>query len=667
MNTPEKKVGAAKVLIVDDRKENLFAMRKILSTLDAELFEAESGSEALSLMLRHQFALVLLDVQMPEMDGFEVAEIMQEHSETSDTPIIFVTAFSREEQHCFRGYESGAVDYLFKPIDPEILLAKVKVFIELFIKQRDLEEERRKAEAASEMKTAFLANMSHEIRTPLNSILGMSEVLSECELGEEERRYIGVIQRCGSGLLEIINAVLDISKIEAGELQPEKIDFNLEEIAEKSIEHVTTGAREKKIGLVLDFDSHTPHAIRSDPTFLRQTLINLLSNAVKFSDRGAVVLKIKSEKQSDKHCKISFSVTDNGIGIPEDRIDAIFDSFVQADGSTTRKFGGTGLGLTISKRMIELLGGSISVTSKINEGTTFSFHIPVEISTDSIESPHALLNGMSTLIIAQENPERVVLENIIRANSGSVDIHNIDPSGIEIPNSDTLIAYDAMIIDLESFDDIEKNQLASFAAPELANKVLLMIPPGYERTKISQLKSSNFTRFLVKPLKRRHIIHAISNIANSTPESEKADDRLVAKPLPLMGNLQLRVLIAEDVEDNIVLLKTYLKDTEIEIDFAEDGEIAVDLFKKNAYDLVIMDTQMPIMGGDTATKLIRAYEKDENLKHTPIVSLSADAFQEAVQKSIAAGSDDYMTKPVKKEELLSLLTRVANGAYKNCR
>ncbi len=364
-----------KILVVDDRPENLLAIETALKHVDVEIFTAGSGNEALSLMLRHELALVLLDVQMPEMDGFEVASLMCDNETTKHIPIIFVTAISKDDEFVFKGYKSGAVDYLFKPLSPEILQAKVRVFLELDRQKRELELAQIEAQAASLAKTEFLANMSHEIRTPMTAILGFADtLLTEGDIHQAPPKRIEAIQtiiRNGQHLLNLINGILDLSKIEAGKLELETVRCPVLRLISDVVALMQNRADARRIGLKVKVDGQIPETIQTDPTRLRQVLINLVGNAIKFTDTGHVALEVSMSDDDQSEQSIHFDITDTGIGIAPDKIPKLFNAFSQADSSTTRVFGGTGLGLAISKRLAEMLGGTISATSRPGSGSTF--------------------------------------------------------------------------------------------------------------------------------------------------------------------------------------------------------------------------------------------------------------------------------------------------------
>jgi signal transduction histidine kinase len=374
------------VLIVDDVEANLLALEAQLAVLDCTLVRASSGNDALRQLLKRKFAVMLLDVQMPDMDGFEVARHARQNPDTRDVPIVFVTAMNESEEHVERGYDTGAFDFLFKPVNPHVLRSKVRVFLDLFLNQQRLNDEidaHRKTlielERLSRFKSQFLANMSHELRTPLNAIIGFSEVLSDGEgdqaLTPLQKEHIGYVLESGHHLLHLINDVLDLSKIEAG-----RIELQREWIPPKVlIDSVGDVGRPLAMKQGVDLEVDDAAACRPvfvDPVRIKQVLINLVSNAIKFTPQGGRVRVTTSDEQD----RLAIAVQDTGIGIGAEDLPRLFREFERIESKTAGpKPEGTGLGLALTRRLVELHGGVVHVESEAGKGSTFTVLLPRDV------------------------------------------------------------------------------------------------------------------------------------------------------------------------------------------------------------------------------------------------------------------------------------------------
>ncbi len=379
-----------KILIVDDRIENLISLEAILADFDVTFVRAMSGMEALRETLKDDFALAILDVQMPEMDGYETLSLMRKREKTKYLPVIFVSAIHQSDLHVIKGIKTGAVSFIPKPIIPEILVGKVSVFLDLYYQKRklndllrkfeknnkELEIQKNKAEEATRLKAMFLANMSHEIRTPLNGIIGTSKMLEETTLNEEQSELIHIITTSGENLLNIINDILDFSKIEAGQIKLENIKFSLPEVIGTIAKLYKFKSDSKGIPINVNIDKNIPDVLIGDPYRLNQIVANLVNNALKFTEKGSVNINVEVlHQEDDSKVELIYKVIDTGIGISEEGKNKLFKEFSQVDSSTTRKYGGTGLGLSICQNLVALMNGKIGVESEVGKGSEFWFKL----------------------------------------------------------------------------------------------------------------------------------------------------------------------------------------------------------------------------------------------------------------------------------------------------
>ena len=420
------------ILLVDDEPASLLAMERVLESSDNNVLKAGSGSEALRYILKYDFAVILLDVKMPNMDGFEVAELIREREQSRHTPLIFLTAYDRDSTEIMRGYSIGAADYLFKPINYQILRSKVSIFVELYQKNAELrrvaerqrhditerertQEELRlakiKAEAANQTKSEFLANMSHEIRTPMNAILGFTEILTRMTDNDRQRHYLNNIQTSGRLLLKLINDILDLSKVESGRLNLEYGPVRPYQIIKEIEEIFSQTSAEKGIDFYVEVAPELPDVLVLDETRFRQILLNLVSNAVKFTDTGHVKITMFPRfpiEEDHSTLDLIFEVEDTGIGIPVDQQENIFDAFIQKTGQSQTQYGGTGLGLSITKRLVETMGGEVAVISEPGAGSTFMVTIKAVAAGSAMDTRdtgpemNAVVFEPATVLIADD-------------------------------------------------------------------------------------------------------------------------------------------------------------------------------------------------------------------------------------------------------------------------
>nr|WP_121273984.1 response regulator [Pedobacter schmidteae] len=523
------------ILIVDDRPENIIALEALLQRDDINIVSTTNPNEALRLSWEMDIAIAMVDVQMPEMDGFELVEILKSNPRTKEILIIFVTAISKETKYAVKGLNTGAVDYLYKPLDPFVTSAKVDSFIQFVRNQREIQKKNKELEAyqkelikakdlaeqGKRIKENFLANMSHEIRTPINGIIGIAQLLKKTDLTDEQHEMVNLLEISSNSLLGVINDVLDLSKIESGKFRINRAPTDIAKICGSVVDLLRIPAIEKKLDLILELDPETPKMLLADSLRLNQILMNLIGNAIKFTHKGSVTLKVEVEDKKGNNVLLKFSVIDTGIGIAKDNIDKIFETFEQADEQTTIKFGGTGLGLSIVKNLSKLKGGTLEVHSEEFNGSTFRFTNWYEILKE-----------------------------------------------MEIPQ---------------------------------------------------------------KP----------------------AEEKLI--PLP-----HLKLLVAEDNPINKFLIMKILQNWQINIDVVENGKEALEKLRENNYNLILMDTFMPVMNGLEAIKLIReGYASGK--ENIPIITFSAAVLDTDKETAMAAGANDVISKPFEPAVLYKKIIEYTTG------
>ena len=701
------------ILVVEDSFTQARYIQHVLEQADYRVVQAKNGLEALNYLKGRKPDLVVSDIIMPEMDGYEMCRRIKADDTLKHIPVMLLTSLSDPED-VIRGLACGADNFITKPYKETFLLARIKTIlanrelrkrstkgqgVDVFFggkeytitsnrfqildllfssfenavqKNQELEtaiedlqrtqvalaEAKEVAEKANRAKSLFLANMSHDIRTPMNGIIGMTDLCLETHLDEEQREYLNMVRMSADSLLSLLNDILDFSKIEGNMLELENIDFNLRDHLEDILKTLALLAHKKGLELACRIENDVPIALVGDPGRLRQVIVNLIGNAVKFTEKGEILLEVRKIGETEDAVTLHFSLQDTGIGIPPDKQKTIFEAFSQADESTTRKYGGTGLGLSISGKLVALMGGEIGVDSESGKGSTFHFDATFPIQAEHHDDKSGELRdllGLRVLLAGTHSTNQLILEETLSKWGMKPTVADGAHALMMLTNAResekpfSLVLLESGSVEMDGFDLAK--ELKQHA--ELNIPTIMMLSSVGMRGDAKRCRELGISGYLTRPVKQSELKSAILAVLNLS-EHKQTEKELVTKHSIREENTKLKILLAEDNVVNQKLAVKVLGKRGYGVTVAANGKEAVNLFTENHFDVILMDVQMPEMDGLEATGRIRHWEEGLGT-HVPIIAMTAHAMKGDREKCLAAGMDAYVSKPIRPQQLMEAI------------
>ena len=692
-----------RVLVVEDSPTQAQELRLLLEQEGFEVACAPDGEQGLAASTAEPFDVVLSDVIMPGMSGYELCRRIKAGPRGGETPVILLTMLS-EPQDVLRGLECGADNFITKPYDPESLSARIKtvlsnrrlragaapseavklefegkaiavssereqlvdLLLATFEELRRSKERERAMEPALEASEAnirerndLLAVAGAEVRTPMNGIIGLTGLLLDTEVNAEQRGYLEGIKHSAEALLKIIDDILDFSKVKSGTLELESADFELREMLGNAVQTYSRQVRQKGLELVCEVRPDVPDALVGDSDRLWQVIVNLIGNAVKFTERGEVSILAETQSVTSAAAVLKFTVRDTGIGISRDKQAALLQPVAQLDASVTRKYSGTGVGLAISSRLVELMGGRIWFDSEPGRGTEFHFtaQFGVQSGPHWPAFAHPRLDGLNVLLVDDNETSRRVLKQtlnewraVVTEASGGADALAVLRAASWRKVRTSVVLLDAEMPEPNGFSVLEQIR----REPEINALVVLMLSSPDEFRDLARCRYLGADAFLHKPVKAAELQDAIvAALRKSVLQPEERRGRMESQPTEIKRR-SLHILLAEDDAINQLFAVRLLEKAGHSVVAAEDGADALAEFKKEKYDLVLMDVQMPVMDGLEATVQIRQHEREAG-GHVPIIAMTGRREKEDRQACLAAGMDGHVAKPIETAELFAAI------------